>query len=338
MSIRVLVVDDSMICREMLTELLQRQGDIQVVGRARNGKEAIELSRKLQPELITMDIQMPGMDGFTAIEEILALQPVPILVVTSSPVHHGEDRSFRALAAGALDLVRKPELEGPLAEQLRQKVRTLAGVRVVRRIRRRSDAFSPVAAGREKERSIVAIAASTGGPRVLLELLGDVSCHHPCSFLLTQHIPEGFCAGFAEWLNEELALDVSLARDGEGLRPGRLLVAPTGFHLSLRAGKVVRLSDDPPDDNHRPSASYMFRSLAASHGPQTVGIVLTGMGRDGALGLLELRRAGGLCIAQDEASSLVFGMPRAAVELQAAERVMDIAAMKQLLLRLQRTR
>lgn len=337
MPIRVLVVDDSLICREMLTDLLQRSGDIKVVGTARNGKEAIQLNRELAPDLITMDVQMPGMDGFTAVEEIMATQPVPILVVTSSPMHEGVDRTFRALAVGALDLLAKPELEGELADTLREKVKLLAEVRVVHRSRRRSRAreLQP-APGGEKPRSIVAIGASTGGPRVLLEILAGLPRDHPSCFLLTQHMPDGFDAGFADWLNGELALDVIQAQDGTPVKPGQLLVAPNGHHLGLQSRHTVKLSDDPPVDNHRPSATFMFQSVADTCANESIGIILTGMGRDGARGLSSLRQAGGICIAQDEATSLVFGMPREAIELNAADRILNINEIKNTLLRLGR--
>lgn len=339
MPVRVLVVDDSLICRELLTELLQRSEDIRVVGVARNGKEAIQLNKELDPDLITMDVQMPGMDGFTAVEEIMATKPVPILVVTSSPVHQGVDRTFKALAVGALDLLAKPDLEGDLAETLREKVKLLAGVRVVHRFRRRPQPSREPAAPRSTgtHRTLIAIAASTGGPRVLLEILAGLPRHHACSFLITQHIPDGFCKGFAEWLDGELAMDVRQAADGDRVRPGRVLVAPSGHHLGLQSRQLVKLSDDPPDDNHRPSASFMFRSVAETCGNEAVGIILTGMGRDGARGLTKLHQEGGLCIAQNEASSLVFGMPREAIELNAVDQVLDINQIKQLLLRLGRT-
>jgi two-component system, chemotaxis family, protein-glutamate methylesterase/glutaminase len=325
---RVLIVDDSLVCRELLSSILGQQPDIQVVGLASRGKEAIELNRKLQPDLVTMDIQMPGMDGFATIEAIMSSHPVPILVVTSAPVLKGVDQTFRSIAAGALDLVRKPELANEDAEALVARVRMLAGVKVIRHVRPRPERASP---GRAQETArrvrLVAIASSTGGPKALLELLGAFTSQFPRPVVVTQHLPDGFSGSFARWLDEEISMPVREAREGDPLRPGEVLVAPTGFHLVVRSGSLVGLSDEPPVKSLRPSADTMFRSVARVFGAEALGVVLTGMGQDGADGLLEMRQAGAVCLAQDEASSLIFGMPRAALQNGAAEQAMDLAGL-----------
>jgi len=326
--IRVLIVDDSLVCRELLSNILGQQPDIRVVGLASRGKEAIELNRKLLPDLVTMDIQMPGMDGFATIEAIMASHPVPILVVTSAPVLKGVDQTFRAIAAGALDLVRKPELANEDAEELVTRVRMLAGVKVIRHVRPRPDR---VEVGRVRETArrvrLVAIASSTGGPKALLELLGGFTPQFPRPLVLTQHLPDGFSGSFARWLDEEISMPVREAREGDPLRPGEVLVAPTGAHLVVRSGSMVGLSDEPPVKSLRPSADLMFRSVARVFGAEALGVVLTGMGQDGADGLLEMRQAGAVCLAQDEASSLIFGMPRAAMQNGAAEQALDLAGL-----------
>ena len=322
---RVLVVDDSLVCREILAAILNAETDIQIIGQAESGKQAIELNRKLRPDLVTMDIQMPGMDGFSAIEEIMAQNPVPILVVTSVPLKDGIDQSFLAIKAGALDLVKKPDpgsLEGRI---LVEKVRVLSGVKVIRHRRARPASVSQLSREVASERiEVVALVSSTGGPKLLSELLGSLPREISLAFLLTQHLPDGFVAGFIHWLNQEIALQVDQAREGMRITPGTVLVAPSETHMEVSERGVVHLSDAPAIQSHRPSGTPMLKSVAKVYGKRAMGIILTGMGRDGAEGLLSLRQAGGLCIAQDEASSLIFGMPKAAIELGAAERVLGV--------------
>ena len=331
--IRVLVVDDSLVCRELLSEFLNQTEDIQVVGKASSGKEAIVLNLKLQPDLITMDVMMPGLDGYATIEEIMSSLPVPILVVTSAPVKEGVDQNFKALSAGALDMVEKPEVNGEVADVLRQKVKLLAGVPVIHRTKKkrarrvRSSTGSLIG-----HRPIVAVTSSTGGPKALVEILGALPRKYGACIIVTQHMPYAFTSGFAAWLDHEVALDVSEARDGDIILPGRVLVAPSDQHLVMESPATVTLSAEPPVGSHRPSGSLMFTSIAGLCGPKAVGIVLSGMGRDGADGLLDLHRAGGLCIAQDEGSSLVYGMPKAAIDMGAVDEVLDIGGITELLI------
>lgn len=325
--IRVLVVDDSLVCREMLGEFLNQAEDIQVVGKAGSGKEAILQNRALRPDLITMDVMMPGLDGYATIEEIMSSLPVPILVVTAAPIREGVDQSFKALAVGALDMVEKPEADGEAAELLRQKVRMLAGIAVVHRSKpSRKAQRTSYAEEAPARRSLVAVASSTGGPKALVEILGALPRDYGACILVTQHMPPAFTAGFAAWLEHEIALDVGEARDNDPIRPGRVLVAPSDRHLVVHSPAAVSLSAEPALGSHRPAATVMFSSIAASCASCAVGVVLSGMGRDGADGLLDLRRAGGICLAQDQGSSLVFGMPRAAIEMGAVDHVLDIAA------------
>lgn len=331
--IRVLVVDDSLVCRELLSEFLNQSGDIQVVGKAGSGKEAIVLNRKLRPDLITMDVMMPGLDGYATIEEIMSSLPVPILVVTSAPVKAGEDQNFRALSAGAIDMVEKPDVNGEAVDVLRSKVRLLAGVPVIHRTRKNKAKLSRSRPGSmTNHRPIVAITSSTGGPKALVEILGALPRNYGACILVTQHMPQAFTSGFAAWLDHEVAMDVSEAREGDTIFPGRVLVAPSDRHLVMQSPATVMLSDEPPVGSHRPSGTLLFSSIAGICGSKTVGIVLSGMGRDGADGLLDLHRAGGLCIAQDQASSLVHGMPRAAIDMGAVDEVLDIAGITDLLL------
>jgi two-component system chemotaxis response regulator CheB len=331
--IRVLVVDDSLVCRELLSEFLNQAEDIQVVGKAASGKEAIVLNQKLRPDLITMDVMMPGLDGYATIEEIMSSLPVPILVVTSAPVKEGVDQNFKALSAGALDMVEKPEGNDETADILRQKVQLLAGVPVVHRTKKRKKVRRALICQGKPigHRPIIAITSSTGGPKALVEILGMLPRNYGACILVTQHMPQAFTSGFAAWLDHEVALDVSEARDGDTILPGRVLVAPSDQHLVLESPASVRLSSKPPVGSHRPSGTLLFSSIAGVCAPRSIGIVLSGMGRDGADGLLDLHRAGGLCIAQDEASSMVFGMPKAAIDMGAVDEVLDIGGITDLL-------
>jgi two-component system, chemotaxis family, protein-glutamate methylesterase/glutaminase len=330
--IKVLIVDGSIVSGELLTDLLNKAADIQVVGKATNGKQAIAMNQRLKPNLITIDVQMPGLDGFTVIEEIMATHPVPILVVTSSR-NDIVDLTFRSLSSGALDLVEKPDLDGSLAEALRHKIRLLAGICVVHRIRKKRKIMTteqldfPV-----KRRPIVAIASSTGGPKVLLDILMAIPRDFSGCILVTQHMADGFNRGFIQWLDSELSLNVSEARQNDPIRAGRVLIAPMGAHLVLQSREMATLSADAPVNGHRPSGTVMFRSIARICPSEAIGIVLSGMGSDGADGLLELHKAGGLCVAQDEQSSVIFGMPRAAIECDAVDKVLDIGGISDFIL------
>ncbi len=323
-----------MICREVITTLLNMAPDIDVVGKAADGREAIDLNRQLKPDLITMDAKMPGVDGFSAISEIMSTQPVPIVMVTGYLTVEGASMTLKALALGALDIMEKPEFDGPLASTLREKVRLLAGVPVYRREPRRPGG-RPVAGGRTAGRAskIVAITSSTGGPKALLEILAQLPREFGSCILVTQRLPEGFSAGFAEWLNAEVLLDVREAQEGDCIEPGKVLVAPSGRHLVLRSRDQVGLSDEPAVDGHRPSGSLMFRSIARRRPKDSIGIVLSGIGVDGASGLLDLKQSGGFCVAQNESSSLFFDMPKAAIEAGAIDEVLDIEEISGFLLR-----
>jgi two-component system chemotaxis response regulator CheB len=332
--IRVLVVDDSMICREVISTLLNMAPDIDVVGKAADGLEAIDLNRQLRPDIITMDAKMPGVDGFSAISEIMTTHPVPILMVTGYLTVEGASMTLKALALGALDIMEKPEFDGPLASTLREKVRLLAGVPVFKREPKTQHGYTVASTKMEGRASkIIGIASSTGGPKALLEILAPLPKEFGSCILVTQRLPEGFSAGFAEWLNAEVFLDVREAQDGDTVEPGKVLVAPSGRHLVLRSREQVILSDEPAVDGHRPSGSLMFKSIARRCAKDSIGIVLSGIGVDGASGLLALKKSGGFCLAQNETSSLFFDMPKAAIEAGAVDEILDIGEIAGFLLR-----
>jgi two-component system chemotaxis response regulator CheB len=293
-----------------------------VVAVAADGNAAASLVRSVRPDVVTMDLAMPDADGFSGIARIMAETPTPILVLTANPE---EALGFRALSLGALDILEEPQATADLEEYghlLRSRLRLLAGVKVIRHLRGlRAQRVAPARASTRPD--IVVIGASLGGPRALATLLRGLPAHFPVPVAVVQHIADGFTEGLASWLASESRLDVHEAVDGEPLRPGRVLLAPTGRHLLVVEG-VARLSDAPAVDTFKPSVTPLFLSAARSYGARACGVLLTGMGRDGAEGLRAIKDAGGMTLAQDEATSAVFGMPRAAIELGAVDRVLSI--------------
>lgn len=320
--IRVLVADDSELFRELLARVIGSDPGFEVVAVAADGNEAAAHARGLKPDVITMDLNMPDADGFSGIARIMADTPTPILVLTANRV---ETVGFRALSLGALDLLEKPQATTDLDEYgrlLRSRLRLLAGVKVIRHVRglRERVASAPRRAGRAE---LVAIGASLGGPRALAALLRGLPPGFGAPIAVVQHIADGFTEGLASWLAAETHHDVHEARDGEPLAPGVVLLAPTGKHLVLGEG-VARLSDAPPVDTFKPSVTPLLLSASRAYGRRACGVILTGMGRDGAEGLKAIKDAGGTTLAQDEATSAVFGMPRAAIELGAVDRVLPL--------------
>jgi two-component system chemotaxis response regulator CheB len=337
----VLVVDDSPTARELLVAILQIAEDVQVVGTGATGEDALRLSRRMRPDVVLMDISMPKLDGLEATRCIMKELPIPIVLVTGTLMRSEVDLSFEALQAGALTVLAKPGLgDAAACDQLVQTVKSMARVPVVRRwasggatprrtppsppqraIRRsvRPTTQPPVAVATSVEkdllrrRSIIGIASSTGGPGALARLLKPLPASFPLPILVVQHVTPGFATGFAEWLDGETTLHVRLASHGDEPRPGSVLVAPDDYHLQVDFRGLVELYKDAPYHGLRPSANYLFRTLARIYGPRAVGIVLTGMGDDGAEGLIDLHAAGGLILAQDEASCVVYGMPQEAV-------------------------
>jgi two-component system chemotaxis response regulator CheB len=319
--IRVLLVDDSPSVRAVLRRFFGKTGDISVVGEAANGVEAVARVRELSPHVVVMDLQMPQMDGYEATERIMAEQPTPIIVLSSRANRNQMAIAFEAMRRGALEVLPKPEDTASwqlLAESLPDTVRAVAEAGSKRRPRPRKTAMPKVAAPGAPLR-YVAIGASTGGPAAVRELLEELGAEPPVSVLIVQHIAAGFEAGFAEWLNKELPLDVRLARDGEAVSAGGVRLAPGGSHLRLESGGVLHLDfETPPRRGHRPSADELLLSCAEHCPHESAGVLLTGMGADGVEGLLALRRAGGLTLVQDEATAVVYGMPRVALEKGAA--------------------
>jgi two-component system chemotaxis response regulator CheB len=336
-AVRVLVVDDSPVARAVLRSILEKEDGIEVVGMARNGWEAVQMAERLHPDVITMDVRMPRMDGHEATQQIMAYNPTPILVITASLAKKDVDFSFRMLEAGALDIFEKPAGGDPDAMRVRasdliERVRLLSRVRVITHLRGRRQRKEPAplppmkltkaAVPLESPGRLVVIGASTGGPRALQRILSGLPGRFPAPILVIQHVASGFTRGLAEWLSGETRLHVTLAQDGEGLENGRVYIAPEGYQL-LPERRVVRLADTPRTTT-MPSVDVTMHAVARRFAERSVGVLLTGMGNDGAEGLLAIRRAGGVTIAQDQTSSTIFGMPRAAIEMGAAEHILAL--------------
>jgi two-component system chemotaxis response regulator CheB len=323
--IDVLLVDDSRSVRAVLRRFFSRTGDIRVVGEAPDGEQAVQAVLATEPHAIVMDLHMPIMDGYTAIERIMELRPTPIVVLSSRANRNQMKTAFEALRRGALEVLPKPEDTESwemLATALPEMVRSIAALRPRPR-RRRQVSLAPTVPPPDlapRELRWIVIGASTGGPGAIRELLEGLPAGTPASVLIVQHIASGFEAGFAEWLGKDLPLDVRLAEDGEAPRPGAVRVAPAGAHLRLEPDGTLRLdAETPARSGHRPSVDELFLSSAAARPREVAGVLMSGMGADGAEGLEALRRAGGVTLVQDEASSAVFGMPRVALERGAAE-------------------
>jgi two-component system chemotaxis response regulator CheB len=320
---RVLVADDSPSVRAVLRRFFARTDDIEVVAEAADGVQAVSAVLAHHPEVVIMDLLMPIMDGFAAIEQIMAQRPTPIIVLSSRANRDQMRTAFQAIQRGAVEVLPKPEDTASwelLAASLPQTIRNVASARprpsLVSEPRPR---LEPLALDNPTDLQWVVIGASTGGPAALRAFFDEIPAGAPARFLVVQHIALGFELGLAEWLNKELAMDVRVATDGETPRPGSVRLAPGAAHMRLEAGGVLRLDPtSPARRGHRPSIDELFLSCAAVAGRQAVGILLTGMGSDGVDGLGALREAGALTMVQDEASSVVFGMPRVALERGAA--------------------
>lgn len=333
--IRVLLADDSALARGLLRSFLEADGGFQVVGEARHGREAVEMARSLRPDLVTMDLEMPVMDGLEAIAEIMATKAVPILVVSSVA---DAANAYAAVAKGAVDVVSKPSLDPDEQRDFVAKARLVAKIPVITHVRAlrvasiaveapppRSQPALPVDLAAASGRAFF-IASSTGGPQALAHLLARLPADFPCPVLVAQHIADGFAAGMADWLGSLSPLPVRLAAQGDLVAPGIVYVAPSERHLAVTASRRLTLLERQPKDIYRPSCDALLESGAAVFGRRAVGIILTGMGRDGARGMAAIKDAGGTTIAQDEASSVIYGMNRVAVEQGAVERVLALDA------------
>jgi two-component system chemotaxis response regulator CheB len=333
--IKVLIVDDSAVVRQILQGALSSDPEIQVVGTAPDPFVARDKIVELKPDVITLDVEMPRMDGITFLRKLMHYQPMPVIVV-SSLTPEGSGLALDALSAGAVDVMCKPGAAftvGDMAEELVEKVKTAAYARVKRLVARSTD--KPGALGKTTNK-VVAIGASTGGTVALERILSRIPVDGP-GIVIAQHMPAMFTKQFAARMNQLSPMEVREAADGDSVVPGVALIAPGDYHMLLKrsgARYFVQVKTGPMVHRQRPAVEVLFRSVAMCAGPNAVGIILTGMGADGAQGLLEMRQAGAATLAQDEASCVVFGMPRVAIELGAAQRIMGLDQIPQEILRL----
>jgi two-component system chemotaxis response regulator CheB len=331
--VRVLIAEDSELYAQTILEILESDRSFQVFGVAKDGAEAVRMTELGKPDVVLMDVRMPGMDGLAAIEAIMDRCPTPILVTTADPAGKTGELSFEALRRGALDLVPKPSSwAGTPAEQedLKQRLLSLSRIKVVRR--RAEPPPTPVRAPLSRSLPVpplrvLGLVASTGGPPVLARVLRDLPEDVSMAVVVVQHLSDGFCPRFASWLGSNTALPVTVATDLQPVMAGTVAVAPDGAHLTLDGRLRLRLDPGPPVGGHRPSGTVLLRSLARAYGRHAMAGVLTGMGDDGAEGLLEVQRAGGFTFVQEPGSCVVAGMPQAALTMNATRLALSPEAM-----------
>jgi two-component system chemotaxis response regulator CheB len=334
--VRVLVVDDSALMRKLIPQILQSDSSIQVVGTAMDGIFGLKKIEELKPQVVTLDLEMPGMGGLDMLKEIMRHHQVPVIVV-SSHSREGASVTLKALSLGAFDFVAKPIAVAArmpeIAQELISKIKAAAQSRGIRVAPAIATSFKVVKSDYEQgipASRVVAIGISTGGPQALQYLLPQLPADFPSSILIVQHMPEGFTDMFARRLDEICSINVKEAQSGDHLLAGRALICPGNKHLRVKRlahAEVVVLSDEPKVNGHRPSADVLFRSVAEEFGNKSVALIMTGMGDDGAEGLGAIKKAGGLTIAQSEESCVVYGMPKAAVERGYATRIVSLEAM-----------
>ena len=342
--IRVLVVDDSAILRQQIRSIFQGDPKIKIVGEARNGEEAIVLPKRLRPDVSTMDIRMPKMDRFEAIHHIMAESPTPIVVVTSMNSTRGRDPTPEATKLGAVAVLKRPMRTASVeckafAAKLIEQVKLVSQVKVVTRSRMGREVPPRAKERAPKARSqwpatarqirIVAIGSSTGGPAALYKVLGSLPADFHLPILIVQHISFGFVEGLAGWLDGGCQLRVKVADHGERMRPGVVYISPDGDHMVADQFGRLRLRQSDLVSGHRPSATVLFASVADAYGPAALGVILTGMGADGAEGIKTLKERGAMTIAQDEKSCVVFGMPKEAIALGAIRHIVPLEKMTQ---------
>lgn len=344
--VRVLVVDDSLFMRVTIKRLLESDPLIQVVGVAQNGKEALQKVKELKPDLVTLDIEMPVMDGLSALSAIMQESPLPVLML-SSLTEEGAEASLRALELGAVDFIPKKIQQGRMGileirEALIEKVRACAESRPLQskdsRPMKAHAKRAPIREERRQNIEIVAIGASTGGPNALKDVIPSLPDDLQAAVLVVVHMPEGYTRAFAERLNRLSWLSVKEAEEGAKVLPGYVFIAPGGKHLVIRKNrngdKVVHLSMEPADLPHRPSVDVMMHSVAEVYGDAVLGVTMTGMGQDGMEGMKTIKSSNGTTLAQDKDSSVVYGMPRAVAEAGAADEVVSLLFLGQRIIRL----
>ncbi|MGE5680230.1 MAG: chemotaxis-specific protein-glutamate methyltransferase CheB [Bacillota bacterium] len=337
--IKVLIVEDSAVMQEMLSAILSSDLSLEVIGAVSNGLEAIEFVRKNKPDVITMDVNMPVMNGLVATRQIMETTPIPIIIVSETVNPRDVNDTFKTLEAGAVSIIHKPapygtEKNKTYSKELCQKVKLMSEIKLVRRIPgnfNKANSNDPVLFNASMENlkheikkrlSVVAIGASTGGPVVLEKILSGLPKSFPLPVLVVQHITAGFTSGLVDWLNATSSIPVKIPSNGEEILGGMCYIAPDNYHLKLKSNGFVLLSEEPPVYNSKPSVSVLFKSVAEAYGAGAIGIILTGMGKDGADELRLMKDKGALTIAQNKETSIVFGMPGEAIKAGGAKFVL----------------
>ncbi len=328
----ILIVDDSALLRSILRQVIGDHSDISIVGEATNGLQALEMNKSLEPDLVIMDIDMPVMDGVTAVGEMMKHNPVPILILSSIL---DANNGFRAMKNGALEVMKKPDIDQfndpSFYQDFLRKIRALADVPI--RVKRPSSSHPGTDPRDVPDIRMIVMGASTGGPVTVSYILSRLPADYPIGIALVQHLESSFDRSFARWLDSETKLKVRLAGDGDVPSPGEILVAPSEYHLAVRGGRLV-LDDAPPILNQKPSVNLLFTTAAECYHRHLAGVLLTGMGVDGAEGCLEIKKRGGLTLVQDESTSTVFGMPRSAIERGGATAVLTDEGIARYLMKL----
>jgi two-component system chemotaxis response regulator CheB len=332
--IKVLVVDDSLVMRKLITHILTTDPEIEVIGTASNGQEAVDLVVRLQPDLVTMDLHMPKMNGVEAIRQIMKRMPLPIVVMSSSNQHDEVISTFQAIQAGAVSFIQKPSQKmlndaDEQTKKLSVMIKGMANKHILEKAAKRKKAAAKHKADMEQKTvplekvALIVIGASTGGPIVLQKILEGLSPASP-PIMIVQHIATGFIEGLAEWLAQTTGAAIRIAKKDEKIQNGSVYLAPDHFHIGINRNGTIALSKDTTKRGVCPSVAHLFRSAAENYGTKTMGIILTGMGKDGSIELLKLKEAGAITIAQDKESSVVHGMAGKAIELGAAQHVMSV--------------
>jgi two-component system, chemotaxis family, protein-glutamate methylesterase/glutaminase len=334
--IRVVIIEDSQPMTDLLASILRAAGDIQVVGTAADGENGVRLVKRLHPDLVTMDIYMPKMNGVEAVRAIMRDHPVPIIIVSTNNEAEVMGMTFQALRAGALTVLGKPGLNDPeTSQKLIQTVRVMAGVPVIHHWgtisgKSPTEPRKPIPSTNVNKKiqelksriRVIGIAASTGGPSAVATVLRNLPADFPLPIVLVQHFSPGFASSLVEWLGTQTGLRIRLATHGASLQPGTVLLAPDEYHLQINRAGTVELTREPAYKGLRPSANPLFNSLALAYGPSALGILLTGMGDDGVDGLIKLHETGGVTIAQEKNSCVVYGMPREAIDRGAVDGIL----------------
>ncbi|HWR39015.1 MAG TPA: chemotaxis response regulator protein-glutamate methylesterase [Patescibacteria group bacterium] len=334
--IKVLIVDDSVFMRKLLTDLFSAEADFTVLDTARNGQDAIDKVKKLKPDLVTLDVEMPVLDGLKALETIMKETPLPVVMV-SSLTQAGAEATMQALELGAVDFVAKTA--GPISNvntirnEVLLKCRSAVKANVTQLTKRWTVSSPPMvrtfAAGAQGSERVIAIGTSTGGPRALQEVVTKLPGNLPCGVVIVQHMPPGFTKSLSERLNSLSALTVKEAEHNDVILPGNVFIAPGDYHMLIERenGKsVIKLNQNPPIGGHRPAVDPMMESVAKTFGSRSIGVILTGMGHDGAKGIKAIKQQMGQTIAEDQSTAVVFGMPKSAIELGVVDRVAPITA------------